>query len=224
MGRTNFTFDELKNLIHTIPDEQLPGHTTSSVFSEFSNRNKRQFFGSTADYHPENIQEAGVVLLIHEKRNIPYLTFIKRSVSPQDTKHSGQIAFPGGKKEIGETLRECAFRELEEEIGIQIPGDYNPKRLSPFYVFVSNFMIHPFICLQRDIGQYKLDTIEVDSIIEAPLTGLDTYYKIYKSDMYVRNNHLLQVPHYQLGQHQLWGATAMIFTELLYIIQNHSDE
>jgi coenzyme A diphosphatase NUDT7 len=94
-----------------------------------------------------------------------YLLFEKRSNKMR--RQPGEICFPGGKLEQGESLQECAVRETVEELRVhqqQIeiigPGDVY---ISPF-----NLMIYPFIGV---ISDYKdtFSTDEVDEIIKVPI-------------------------------------------------------
>lgn len=94
-----------------------------------------------------------------------YLLFEKRSNRLR--RQPGEICFPGGKLESGETLQECAIREtieelrvLQQQIEIIGPGDVY---LSPF-----NLMIHPYIGIIKDY-QDTFSTDEVEEIIKIPI-------------------------------------------------------
>ena len=60
------------------------------------------------------------------------------------SKHAGQISFPGGKQEQNETLTQTALRETHEEIGLFADDIELLGPLSPLYINVSNFCVHPF--------------------------------------------------------------------------------
>ncbi|MEM8858851.1 MAG: CoA pyrophosphatase [Chloroflexota bacterium] len=59
--------------------------------------------------------------------------------------HAGQIAFPGGKQDEGETLEETALRETWEEIGILADQMTVVGRIDPLYIPPSNFFVHCFV-------------------------------------------------------------------------------
>lgn len=112
----------------------------------------------------EKFRQYAVFVPLIEYKETTYLLFEKRSKKLR--RHPGEICFPGGKLELGETLQECAIRETMEELEItssQIeligPGDVY---ISPF-----NVMIYPFLGRIKD---YK-DTFgkdEVEEIIKIP--------------------------------------------------------
>ena len=60
-------------------------------------------------------------------------------------RHPGEISFPGGRQDLGETLLETALREAHEEIGLP-PGDVNVVgALPPTPTFVTNYAIYPYV-------------------------------------------------------------------------------
>ncbi|MFZ6000057.1 MAG: NUDIX hydrolase [Bacteroidota bacterium] len=86
--------------------------------------------------------------------------------------HSGQVSFPGGKAETGETIIETALREAEEEIGVKSTDVKVLGRLSDFFVIPSNFMVAPVVgCLDRQAA-FAPDPIEVVRILGGDLESL----------------------------------------------------
>lgn len=101
----------------------------------------------------ENIgQKSAVMVLIFPEKGIPNICFIRR----QDDQgpHSGQISFPGGRvEEKDSNLWDTALRETAEEIGVSERDTQYVGKLTPLYIPVSNFWVHPFIgCLQNYPG------------------------------------------------------------------------
>lgn len=97
-----------------------------------------------------------------------YLLFEKRS--SQLKRQPGEICFPGGKLESGETFRKCAIRETMEELKV---SKDQIEVLGPSDIYFSPFhlMIHPFIGkLYRYEDTYSND--EVEEIIKIPLDFL----------------------------------------------------
>ena len=85
--------------------------------------------------------------------------------------HPGQIAFPGGKAEEGETIAQTALRETEEEIGVGAADVELLGRL-PSFDAVSQFRITPFVGIVAPSAVIKPDPREVESVFEVPLAFL----------------------------------------------------
>lgn len=165
------------------------------------------------------LKESAVAIILFEKNNETYCIYTKRAEHPND-KHSGQISFPGGKRDLGDTnLIETACRETYEEIGLQIQTSSCIKELSPIQIPISNFIVYPFVFVENQAPQqYKKAIDEVDEIIEIPISHLlsATSQKTKKT---IHNNQEIQIPYYEFKQHHIWGATAMITAELLQLLQ-----
>ncbi len=134
------------------------------------------------------------------------------------TSHRGQISFPGGMAEKGETPLETAYRETEEEIGIKGDKIEYIGTLSQLYVPPTNFIINPIVgWLQNDV-EFFLNPDEVAEIIHVP------FHKIRNSDSvkYKKSNINgleMDIPYWEVhAEIPLWGATAMILSELISII------
>lgn len=158
-------------------------------------------------------KEASVVAIISPINDKLHLTFIKRASFYKDDKHKGQISFPGGKIEEGENRIEAAYREVEEEIGvpnnqIEIMGE-----LTSLYVFVSDFMIYPFLAFSPKEMEYTPDPLEVEGIINWPIETLleGTLLK----DITIKDSTIENVPYYPMNDEILWGATSMVTAEIL---------
>lgn len=199
-----------KRILHN-DDLVLPGHRKLPIVQD-----SPRYITPT----PRDARFASVVLMIHASNGIPSILFIQRSNHIIQDKHRGQIAFPGGKQEENETLKECAFREMEEEIGVRLTADHPTRKLSPLYVSVSNFIIHPFVAFKDRLPDLQPNPAEVASIIDSPLINLSERYAIHKKDLIIRGKQFKNVPYFQVAGKTLWGATALIFSELLYLLKN----
>lgn len=189
-------------------DLLLPGHKDLEVVRQMEN-----YLTPT----PDDAQKAAVVLLVHATHGYPSIIFIQRTNHLPQDKHRGQIAFPGGKLEDDESLKQCAFREMHEEIGIWLPPSHPVTRLTPLYISVSNFLVQPYIAIQEHIPTPTPNPAEVAAVIDSPLTDHQNRYKIKRKDIRVRDIVLNDVPYYDIDGHTLWGATALIFAEFLEI-------
>ena len=159
---------------------------------------------------------ASVMVLISPVNDIPQLNFIKRASRYVDDKHKGQIGFAGGKIEEGETEIQAVIREVEEEIGV-VENRYNIMgKMTPLYISVSNFVVHPFVAYANEELEYTLDPTEVDELIHWPIINLQKGFS--QKDIQSHNILLKDVPYYPLGNETLWGATSMITSEFLEMI------
>jgi 8-oxo-dGTP pyrophosphatase MutT (NUDIX family) len=165
-----------------------------------------------------NTKEGAVMSLIYPVKNIPHILFIERPV--YNGVHSGQIAFPGGKIEKSDSsYLDAALRETHEEIGLPAQQIKVVGALSEVYVLASNFMVYPYVGLLDEIPSLILEEKEVASTFEIPL------YRFFEPDILkekpIKNalGFTLMAPYYDLDGKTLWGATAMMVSELCTIIK-----
>lgn len=161
---------------------------------------------------PGNPRIGAVLLVLYEKFSSPHILLIRRH---EDLKyHPGQISFPGGRQEPGERLIETALRETMEEVGLQRDTLQVLGTLAPVYISPSDFMVHPFVAWHAGLPSLKREKSEVAEILETPL-GLLLDPSMGCTEIRIMNSRELTVPFYRLGSDKVWGATAMILSELL---------
>ncbi len=192
---------------------QLPGERAQTRMSPILNSQK---YREPSTSH----KVACVMALLHPKQDELFVTFIKRASGHPDDKHAGQIGFPGGRfEEEDESLVMCALRETQEEIGVEISDIEVIGKLTSLYVFASDFMVHPFVGYMDYIPQYKPQVEEVAGIYEMPLRNLiDPAYKISRQ-VRLSEGFYRDAPGYDVDGDFLWGATAMISSELESVLQ-----
>ena len=136
--------------------------------------------------------------------------------------HGGQISFPGGKNEEGETLKETALRETFEEIGIPKEKIQVIGELSQVYIPPSNFLISPFIAFMDENPSFIPELKEVKQILEIDLDELLREDVIQEKEMVVGENTgnamKIKVPYMDLRHHTVWGATGVILSEFRDLI------
>jgi 8-oxo-dGTP pyrophosphatase MutT (NUDIX family) len=128
------------------------------------------------------------------------------------SKHAGQIAFPGGQQDEGETALDAAFRETFEETGLA--REYiTPLGYLDGYLTVTHYMVTPVVALVRDGFDLQAQLHEVDDIFEVPLsflmdaTNCQTQSREWKGMV----RHFYVYPH---GDRYIWGATAGMIKSL----------
>ena len=166
-------------------------------------------------------KESAVMFLIYLKNNQPHTLFMER---PENQGvHSGQISFPGGKREANETLLETACRETCEEIGID-PSSFDLiGELSELYIPPSHFIVQPFIGFTERLPPLFPNPAEVKTVIEYPLHELLSQNHLQRKKVFIsRVNVELEVPYFDIYGKTLWGATAMMLAEFKMILENHS--
>jgi|APGre2960657444_1045066.scaffolds.fasta_scaffold30782_2 8-oxo-dGTP pyrophosphatase MutT (NUDIX family) len=141
--------------------------------------------------------------------------------SEYDGKHSGQISFPGGKKDaIDIDLQHTAIRECFEEIGVVLSLNFCLGKLSPVYIPVSGFLVEPFVFIYPRIPKFNIDVREVASVFTITLNELLAEDVISEMKITSENKLVkLNVPCFQIKKNKIWGATALILNELRELIQ-----
>lgn len=160
-----------------------------------------------------NPKEAAVTMLFYPKNKETHLVLIVRN--SYEGVHSAQIAFPGGKFEPEDAdFQTTALRETEEEIGVSRDKIEIIKAFSSLYIPPSNFMVYPFLGICKEEIQFVPDPAEVAAIIELPL-------KVFRDDRILTIENLstsyaslIEVPAFKIDGHIVWGATAMMLSEL----------
>ncbi len=130
-------------------------------------------------------------------------------------KHPGQIAFPGGRREDGESRLEAALRETREEIGVSEAEVQVLGSLTPLYIPPSGFCVFPYVGWITRLPELILDPGEVASAFSRPLSDfVDGPRELIDVPRLSR-----AVPAWRLNGHTVWGATAMMLAELLCLFK-----
>jgi len=162
-------------------------------------------------------KSAVMILFFHDDNGLKMIV-IRRSIYVGI--HSGQIAFPGGRYEDEDgSVQITALREIEEEIGIARDKIEVLGRLSDIYVPPSNFLISVFVGYLAEKPQYKMEEREVAEIIEIPFAEFFKKDVIKLKDFYVNSEKVvLNAPYFDIANAEVWGASAMVISELLSIL------
>ncbi len=163
--------------------------------------------------------DSAVLILLFNNANILYFCLIKRSLNLKY--HPGQISFPGGKIEKGESdYTITALREADEEIGLDPNKIEIIGNISSVYIPVSNFMIYPVLAYSEEIPNLKVNESEVDEIIYLPIYEFFNPVNITE-EIVNSGSSTIKTPCYKINDYIIWGATAMLINEFCEIIINH---
>lgn len=177
----------------------------------------RERFPFPKDEQPTYRPSAVLILIYPDVNNMPHILLIERV--KYDGHHSGQIALPGGKYEESDaSLQETALREFFEETG----STHKPEvigNLSPVYIPVSRFMVQPYVSYLNEKPGFDINVREVEQLIEWPVIDLLNPNIIKQTEIITPQGYKLQTPYFDVNGRILWGATAMIMSELKHILE-----
>jgi len=193
----------------------LPGVEAQYRMAHGSRRNKLGV--------PLNARKAGVLALFYPRADEWHLVFIERVRNAKD-RHSGQISFPGGGyDETDGNLARTALRETEEEIGVSAQQIELIGSLSELYIPVSNYLVHPYVGFMEKAPSFTPEVAEVASIVQTPFRTFLNDDNVIEGTLKVNPNFTLKdVPFYQVEDKVIWGATAMMMSELVSVVKRES--
>jgi len=136
--------------------------------------------------------------------------------------HAGQISFPGGKQEGQETMLDTALREAMEETGVDREIVQTVGPLTPLYIPPSNFHVYPFVGYVNQLPDFRLNQHEVSRLlipsVRELMEGSHSNSEIFISSTGVS----VSAPCFLIGEDKIWGATAMMISELLVLLKRSS--
>lgn len=192
----------------------LPGITAQYKMAPFTRERIIINEAIRIQYKPSAV----MLLICEDEHNNLFLPLIKRS--SYKGAHSAQVSFSGGKFEPDDVnLMKTAMRECSEEIGVnqlEVIG-----KLTPLAIPVSGFLVEPFVgwCTIKN-PDLQMQEREVQSIIKLPLLDLLNEDIIKSGEIKIENNLQINTNWFSVSEHQVWGATAMILSELKEIIKD----
>lgn len=149
--------------------------------------------------------DAAVLVPLYWDARGPVAVFTERHADLR--KHAGEISFPGGRNDPGESLLTTALRESQEEIGLD-PADVQVLgALAPMGTFVSGYRIHPYVGLFPRAREWTLSEREVARVLEFGLADLAA---AHRSERLWSKGVPVRTSTFQMGEHLIWGATARI--------------
>ena len=207
--------DEIIARISNAFNEPLPGWDAQKRMINY----ERPRPDNIANIDP-NARQGAVLALLYPKNGELYTVLMLRNV--YEGTHSGQVSFPGGKQEtVDKTLWHTALREANEEVGIHASEVQKIGNLTQVYIPPSRFLVSPFLAYSSASPNFVPDDIEVQKIIEAPISAFMEPSKIRQKMLFVHSlNTEIEIKYYEIEGETVWGATAMMLSEISEIIRN----
>ena len=156
---------------------------------------------------------AAVMILIYPGSDSRLSTVLTLR-NPDLRGHSGQVSFPGGQQEPqDEDLTATAVRETCEEIGICSTGIAVLGQFPRFYIPASHFDVCPIVARYDGMPDFRANPAEVTEVFSFDLEDL-LQDKFKCVEQRVIRGFDVRVPYYYVSGHKVWGATAIMLSEL----------
>lgn len=206
-------FDSFIQKMRRALAQKLPGQDAQMVMAPASRRDQMDRIADNTEAIPSSV----LILFYHEGGQIK-VPLIKR---PQyDGVHSGQIALPGGKYERADlTLQTTALREAKEEVGIQPAQVEIIGNLTTLFIPPSRFQVLPVVAYANKKPEFILQKSEVDKLLRISVEELVDEGNLQEKEILLSTRDKLNVPCLYIHGHIIWGATAMIISELIEVIK-----
>lgn len=201
----------INNIIQKLK-ETLPGEEAQYLMAPMGR-------GRTADYDESRFRKSAVMVLLCADEGKLFIPLTQRFA--YEGLHSGQVSFPGGKfEQHDESLVHTALRECEEEIGIsdvEVLG-----LLTPLYIPVSNFLVQPVVGFYGRPVVMAPHEREVQRIVKLYIDDLLNEAIVKEGDVDIAKGLKRKAPYFEIEGLKVWGATAMILSELKVLLKTIS--
>lgn len=183
--------------------------------------------------YPEGLRDGAALVLVYphatliteeQPAPVPHVLLTVRGSKMR--KHTGQVSFPGGAVDAGESFEVAALREASEEVGVVPESVRVLGRLTPLHIPVSGYLLHPVVGIVDERPDFRIAEWEVARLLEVPLTRL-VDRTIVKREMRTREHNgqafQLNWPYFDLDGEKVWGATAMALAEFMAMVDDDGD-
>ncbi|MCF7561281.1 CoA pyrophosphatase [Sabulilitoribacter multivorans] len=161
---------------------------------------KAKYAGVLALFYPDFNKKTNFVLILRKAYN---------------GVHSAQVAFPGGKLDKEDkSLKITALRETYEEVGVPMEAVSVVRELSQVYIPPSNFYVQPYIGFTNNTPNFIKQDDEVEAVLEIALEHFLDDASMITKRVSTSYSVEVEVPAFKLNGHVVWGATAMMLSEI----------
>ncbi|MEO8422295.1 MAG: CoA pyrophosphatase [Actinomycetota bacterium] len=148
----------------------------------------------------------------------PSLVFTVRSSDL--SRHAGEISFPGGLQDPGETLGQTALREAFEEIGLDPEATEVVGALPPVHTTVSGILVVPFVGMLASMPAFVVSEGEIEEVLTftvAQLAEVERPVEVAREPGRVWHGFA-----YELDGYMIWGATGLMLHALLDVVRKEA--
>lgn len=164
---------------------------------------------------PAHATPAAALVLLYPLDDEPHVLLTVRA--GRLGKHAGQVSFPGGLIDHGESVEAAALREAFEEVDLDPAAVRIVGALSPLYITVSNYAINPVAGIARAAPDLCPSAAEVARLLPVPVANLADPGNLRRGTRWRDDVHC-DVPYFEVCNERVWGATAMVLAELLAML------
>ena len=170
------------------------------------------------DPHPASGDRLAAVLAPLVELPEPALVFTRRAADL--SRHAGEISFPGGLQDPGESLQHTALREAREEIDLDPAAVDVVGALAPVHVWVSSILVVPFVGMVASPPALTHSVSEIDEVLTFSvrhLAEVESAMELAREDGGVWSGWA-----YELEGTLIWGATGAILHDLLEVLRKET--
>lgn len=168
----------------------------------------------------ESLIPSAVLIPLFCKEGQYHVLFTERS--SEVSSHKGQVCFPGGVSQPGDSsLLYTALRETEEEIGLKAKDVKILAELDDSMTVSTGYVISPFVAFIPYPYPFKVNHQEITQVFSVPLSFLVDEASL-KQDCQVIDNQVLASYCYEYEGHTIWGATARILRQFIELLRPES--
>lgn len=203
----------IEKIGNSIKSGALPGADAQYLMSSMGR--KSSVFNT---FGTKEHKKSAVLILLYEKNGQIAFPLMQRHT--YKGVHSGQVSLPGGKfEENDRDLSQTALRETEEEIGVSQNKIQLIGQLTDLYIPPSNHHVHPFVGYVKHEPKMVKDDYEVAELFETNLSLLLNESIVGQTKVEVANGLKIKTPYFDINNKVVWGATAMILSELKQVLR-----
>lgn len=205
---------EFLERMHTAFSGELPGIKAHQLLTPGKRPLSRQEVENVDEY-----RDSAVAIVCFPINGVVHSLLIQRP--DYNGTHGGQISFPGGKMETSDkNIEFTARRETQEEIGWKLDEIHCLGKLTELFIPVSKFSVQPFLYYTETIQKFILDEREVAEIIQFPVANLQENSIVKSTTIRLSTGiNMKGVPYFDIENRIVWGATAIILSELREMIK-----